>query len=104
MNFITEMPPSFGVDRKAYDAISVVVDCYTKLAKYYPVLKKIIAEQFDNFLVHIVFCNFGVPLSIVSKQGSNFTSTFWLTLCYYSHIKRCLNMAFDLHTNGQTKR
>ena len=60
------MPSSLGVDGKAYDAILVIVNRYTKLAKYYPVLKTIIAEQFGNLLIHTIFCSFGVPSSIVS--------------------------------------
>ena len=98
------MPSSLGVDRKAYDAILVVVNCYIKLAKYYPVLKTISVEQFGNLLVHKVFCNFGVPSSIVSNQGSIFTSTFWSALCHYLRIKRCLSTAFHSQTNGQTKK
>ena len=96
----------------------MVVDCYTKLAKNYPVLKTITAEQFGNLLIHTVFCSFGEPSSIVSYQGSIFISTFWLALCHYLHIKRRLSTAFChyLHierrlstafypqTNSQTER
>ena len=67
IDFITGVPPSLGVDKKAYNVILVVVDHYTKLAKYYPVLKTITAKQFDNLLIHTVFCSFGVPSSIVSN-------------------------------------
>ena len=67
INFITGVPPSLGVDGKAYNAILVVVDRYTKLAKYYPVLKTITAKQFGNFSIHTVFCSFDVPLSIISN-------------------------------------
>ena len=66
MDFITGVPSSLGVDRKAYDAILVVVDRYTKLAKYYPVLKSITAKQFGNLFVQTVFCSFSVPSSIVN--------------------------------------
>ena len=104
MDFIIGVPPSLGVDRKAYDAILVVVDRYTKLAKYYLILKTIIAKQFGNLLIHTVFCSFGVPSSIVSNQGSIFTSIFWLALCHYLRIKRHLSTAFPLQTNGQTER
>ena len=96
MDFITGVPSSLGVDGKAYNAILVVIDRYTKLSKDYHVLKTIIAEQFGNFLIHIVFCSFGVPSSIVSNRGSIFTSTFWLALCYYLHIQRLLSIAFYL--------
>ena len=104
MNFITGMLPSLRIDRKAYDTILVVVDCYSKLAKYYPVLKTITAKQFGNLLIHTVFCSLVVPLSIVSNQGSIFTSNFWLALCHYLHIKRRLSTAFHPQTNGQTER
>ena len=103
IDFITGVPLSLGVDRKAYDAILVVIECYTKLAKYYPVLKSITAEQFGNLFGHTVFCSFDVPSSIVSNQGSIFTSTFWLALCHYLCIKRCLTMTFYPHTNSQTE-
>ena len=58
------MPSSFKVNGKAF---LVVVDRYTKLAKYYSILKTITAEQFGNLLIHTIFCNFGVLLSIVSN-------------------------------------
>ena len=64
---ITGVTPSLKVDGKAYGAILVVVDCYTKLAKYYPILKTITAKQFGNLPIHTVFCSFGVPSSIVSN-------------------------------------
>ena len=104
MDFITGVAPSFRVDGKAYDAILVVVDRYTKLAKHYPVLKTITAEQFGNFLIRTIFCSFGVPSSIVSNQDSIFMCTFWLALCHYLCIKKCLSTAFHPQTNGQTKR
>ena len=103
MDFITGVPPSLRVDGKAYDDILVVVDCYTKVARYYPVLKTITAEQFGNLLIHTVFCSFSVSSSIVSSRGSIFTSTFWLALCHYLHIKRCLSTAFLPQTNGETE-
>ena len=52
IDFMTSVIPSLRLDRKAYDAILVVVDWYTKLAKYYPILKMITAEQLSNLLIH----------------------------------------------------
>ena len=77
---------------------------YTKLAKYYPVLKTITTEQFGNLLIYTVFCSFGVPSSIVSNQGSIFTSTFWLALCHYLRIKSCLSTIFHSQINCQIER
>ena len=104
IDFITGVPPSLGVDRKAYDAILMVVDRYTKLAKYYPILKTITAEQFSDLLIHTVFSSFDVPSRIVSNQDSIFTITFWLALCHYLCINRRLSTAFHLQTDGQTER
>ena len=104
MDFITGVLLSLGVNGKAYNVILVVVDRYTKLAKYYPILKTITAEQFGHLLVRTVFCSFGVPSSIVSNQGSIITSIFWLALCHYIRIKRRLSMAFHPQTDSQTKR
>ena len=104
MDFITGVPPSLGVDKRAYNAILVVVDRYTKLARYYPILKTITAEQFGDLFIHTVFCSFGVPSSIVSNQGSIFTSIFWSALCHYLCIKRRLSMVFYPQTNDQMER
>ena len=104
MDFITGVPPNLGVNGKAYDAILVVVDCYTKLTKYYPILKTITAEQFGNLFIPTVFCSFGVRSSIVSNQGSIFMSIFWSAFCHYLCFKRRLSTAFHLQTNSQTER
>ena len=104
MDFITSVLPSLGVDKKVYNAILVVVDRYTKLARYYSILKTITAKQFGDLFIHTVFCSFGVPSSIVSNQGSIFTCIFWSALCHYLCIKRRLNMAFYPQTNDQMER
>ena len=56
------MPLSLEIDEKAYDAILVVINCYTKLAKYYLFLKTITAEQLGDLFVQTVFCSFEVLL------------------------------------------
>ena len=89
---------------KAYDAILVVVNCYTKLAKYYLVLKTITAKQLGDMLVRTVFCNFGVLSSIVSDRGSLFTSVYWSALCHYLRIKQRLSTTFYPQTDGQRER
>jgi hypothetical protein len=35
MDIITGLPPSADGDSKMYDAVLVVVDCFTKIAKYF---------------------------------------------------------------------
>ncbi len=59
-----------------YDAIYVIVDRYTKMALYLPIVKTItIAELVDLFL-NKVLRRFGTPKGIISDCGSIFTSEF----------------------------
>jgi transposase InsO family protein len=103
MDFITDLPSS-KERGKAYDCILVVVDRYTKMARYIPTKKTIdAAELADVFLSKIVKLH-GVPESIVTDRGSLFTARFWSSLCYHLNIKRKLSTAFHPQTDGQTER
>ena len=104
MDFVTDLPPSRDGSGRVFDSLFVVVDRYTKMAKYIPVLKTITAERLaDVFIEHIV-SQFGIPEGIVSDRGSVFTSAFWSQLCYCLRIKRRLSTAFHPQTDGQTER
>ena len=75
MDFITGLPPSKRGD-KVYNAICVIVDRYTKMALYLPIVKTItITELADLFLNKVVRC-FRAPRGIISNRGSIFTSKF----------------------------
>jgi hypothetical protein len=57
-----------------YDAILVVVNRYTKMARYIPTQKTATATELaDLFIKHIVRF-FGLLIGIVSNRGSLFTS------------------------------
>lgn len=104
MDFVTDLPPSRDSEGRVFNSLFVVVDRYTKMAKYIPVLKTITAERLaDVFIEHIV-SQFGIPEGIVSDRGSVFTSAFWSQLCYCLRIKRKLSTAFHPQTDGQTER
>jgi hypothetical protein len=104
MDFVTDLPPSRDGQGRVFDSLFVVVDRYTKMARYIPVLKTITAEQLaDVFIEHIV-SQFGIPEGIVSDRGAVFTSAFWSQLCYCLRIKRKLSTAFHPQTDGQTER
>jgi hypothetical protein len=46
----------------------------------------------------------GVPLSIVSDRGPQFTSKFWAAFCHHLSIERQLSTAYHPQTDGKTKR
>lgn len=103
MDFITGLPPSKR-RRNVYDAILVVVDRFSKMAKYIATTKEADAPTLGDLLVENVFANFGTPRSIVSDRGTTFTSQYWGTLCYYLVIRRSFSTAFHPQTDGQTER
>ncbi|TID16590.1 hypothetical protein E6O75_ATG11708 [Venturia nashicola] len=103
MDFMSGVPAS-KVAGRAYDALLVLLDRYTKMALYIPVTKKLTAADLAEILVDRVFTRFGAPRGIVSDRDSRFTGSFWSELCYYARIKRRLSTAFHPQTDGQTER
>jgi hypothetical protein len=103
MDFITDLPPSRR-GACVYDAIWVVVDRYTKMARYIPTVKTLNATELADKFVDEIVRFFGLPMGIVSDRGSVFTSQFWADFCYASKVKRRLSTAFHPQTDGQTER
>ena len=103
MDFITGLPPSKD-NGQVYDLILVIIDRFTKIARYLPVRKTIDAPELASTLIRTWVKDFGLPDSIVSDRGSVFTAKFWSSLCYHLKIKRKLSTAFHPQTDGQTER
>jgi hypothetical protein len=105
MDFITDLPPSTDSTTGAvHDCIMVVVDRYTKVARYIPCRKTLDAPELARLFVSYWFKDQGLPQSIVSDRGSVFTSKFWSELCFRLQVKRRLSTAFHPQTDGQTER
>jgi len=77
-----------------YDAICVIVNRYTKMALYLPIVKTITTTKLTDLFLNKVVRRFGAPRGIISNCGSIFTSEFWLELCFAIKIKRRLSTAF----------
>jgi len=95
MDFITGLPPS-RQGNKVYNAICVIVDRYTKMALYLPMVKTITVTKLADLFLNEVVRRFRAPRGIISNYGSIFTSEFWLELCFTVKIKRRLSTAFHL--------
>jgi transposase InsO family protein len=80
----------------------VAVDKFTKWVEAAPVITQDSTAAI-NFIKSIVF-RFGVPYSIITDNGINFTSKEFKSYCEGLRIK--LKFAFVAHpkTNGQSKK
>ena len=87
-----------------YDVILVMIDCYTKMARYLSTINKLITvELTDMFFKHIVLW-YGTSRKIVSDWGSIFTSSYWSEVCYQAKVKHWLSTVFHPQTDDQIKR
>jgi hypothetical protein len=73
MDFITGLPTT----QKGHDSIWVIVDRLTKTAHILPVKTDYRPPQYaEKYIAEIVRLH-GIPKTIVSNRGSQFTTHFW---------------------------
>jgi hypothetical protein len=99
MDFVTGLPSLNG-----FDAISVVVDCLTKLQHFIPCSTTIDAEGLAELFLSNIFHLHGLPETIVSDHGPQFASCFWKHLCHALKIEPHLSTTFHPETDSQTER
>src|SRR5207248_5191267 len=102
LDFITQLPKSY-IGTAEYNAILVVVDHYTKMAKFIPTTTNIATPEFAALFHENIELKYSSPKGIVSDQDTRITSKFWAKVCTYSLIKQRLSTAFHPQTDGQTK-
>ena len=76
MDFITGLPRT----RSGYDSIWVVVDRLTKVAHFIPVKTTYTSAKLAKIYMTRIVCLHGVPRTIISDRGTQFTSKFWKQL------------------------
>ena len=86
------------------DSIWVIVDRLTKTAHFIPVKMTYNAEKLVRLYISEVVRLHGVPLSIISDRGTQFTSKFWRTLHAELGTRLDLSNAFHPQTDGQSER
>jgi hypothetical protein len=103
MDFITGLPLSkrHGI---TYDAILVVIDCFTKIARYLSTTSTITAFELADLFSSSILKDFSALASIISDRRSLFTSGFWSSLCFHLKIKQKLSTAFHPQTDGQSNK
>ena len=99
MDFITSLPESRGSD-----AIFVVVDRFSKLARMEPTKGTATAFETAVLFFNVWWRHHGLPKAIVSDRDPKFTSAFWRHLFRRMKTKLTFSTAFHPQTDGQTER
>jgi len=100
MDFIVRLPPS----TLGYDAILVVVDRFTKMARFIATSSAVDSHDVAQLFVEHVYRAHGLPADIVSDRDKVFTSRFWRHFLALCNIQPNLSTAFHPQTDGQTER
>jgi len=98
-DFITKLPLA-----QEYNSILVVVDWFTKMAHFMSTTEKTPAEGLARLFRDNVWQLHGLPESIISDRGPQFTAGLMKELNKILGIKTKLPMAFHPQTDGQTER
>ena len=100
MDFVVGFPKTMG----KYDSIWVIVDRLTKSAHFILIKVTYNAEKLAKLYISEIVRLNGVPLSIISDRGTQFTSMFWKIL--HAELGTRLDLSTALHpqTDGQSER
>ena len=86
-----------------YNIILVVIDRYTKIAKFILITIDLTTPEFTALFYKNIELKYSSPNGIVSDWDTRITSKFWAEVCTYSLIKRRISTAFHPQTDGQTE-
>ena len=100
MDLITDLPCT----KSGKDAILVFVDRLTRMVLFAPCTKDVDAVGTAKLLRDYVFCNHGLPRSIVSDRDPRFTSKVWTELMRLLGTRLDMSSAFHPQTDGLTER
>ena len=86
--------------RSGYDSIWVVVDRLTKVAHFIPVKTTYTSAKLPKIYMTRIVCLHGVPRTIVSDRGTQFTSRFWNQLHETLGTRLEFNTSFHPQIDG----
>jgi len=99
MDFETGLPPS-----KGNTTVLTVVDRFSKMAHFIPLLRLPSAKKTAEVMLTRVFRIHGFPSDIVSDRGPQFISNFWKEFCQLLGATVSLSSGYHPQSNGQTER
>ena len=99
MDLVTGLPRT----TKGFDSIWVIVDRLIKTPHFLPVCMTYMAAQYARLCLDWIVPMHGVPISIVSDRGTQFTSRFWGSFQEALGTQLRFNTAFHPQTDGQSR-
>jgi hypothetical protein len=100
MDFISGIPHS----EKGHDSIWVIIDRLTKSAHFIPVGIDYRPHQYAQIYVDQIVRLHGVPRTIISNRGPQFTAHFWECLHKELGTNLVRSSAYHPQASGQTER
>ena len=98
MDFVTHLPRT----QQRHDAVWVIVDQLTKLARLLTVRITFVFERFFRLYIREIVWLHGVPVSIVSDRDPRFTMHFWKSFQKAMGTRLTMSTAFHPQTYGQS--
>ena len=100
MDFVTALP----VTARGYSAILVVIDKLTKMVRLIPCTENVGAKETAELFLRYVFKDHGMPSQFITDRGTQFTGTFFKTLCTLLGTTQHMSTANHPESDGQTER
>ncbi|POV97007.1 hypothetical protein PSTT_15312, partial [Puccinia striiformis] len=101
MDFVTALPPG-GKD--SYNAVLVVVDRFSKRARFLPCYKDNTAMDVALLFWSSIINDVGCPRVIISDRDPKFTSELWQSLFSLLGTKLAFSTAYHPQTDGLAER
>ncbi|PKA46093.1 hypothetical protein AXF42_Ash015384 [Apostasia shenzhenica] len=98
LDFLGPMP----IAMKGYKWILVAVDYFTKWIEAKP-LTHPTAQNFENFLWANIVCRYGIPMAIITDNGTPFANQRIHDFCGEHQINLKYAFVWHPHTNGQVE-
>ena len=99
MDFVVGLPRT----SRHHESVWVIIDRMTKSAHFIPVKSTYKAEDYAILYIDLIMRWNGIPLSIVSGRGAQFTSDFWRSFQKILGNQVKLSTAFHPQTDGQAE-
>jgi transposase InsO family protein len=96
------MIASFKKAQGCYTHILVAIDKFTKWIEYKPIASLTSAKVVE--FIHDIIFMFGIPNSIITDLGSNFTSSEFFDFCEQRSIQIKYASVAHPRANGQVER